>query len=187
MIQLQHIFPQLSELCLHDLAKVVSLQECKTGEVLVREGDRADRAYFVLKGSARAYYLKDGKDITDWFAFEGDFISAIVSFFSEEASPHFIETMEQSTLLVIPKGSIEELAAKHRDFEILYRNIITETMLQQQKRLSAILFQKAEERYSELLQLYPNITQKVKLTHIASFLGISLETLSRIRSSKGRI
>ncbi|SFT39610.1 cAMP-binding domain of CRP or a regulatory subunit of cAMP-dependent protein kinases [Lishizhenia tianjinensis] len=181
MIELKQQFPQLSESCLVDLKEAVNYIQTKTNELLVREGEYANKAFFILEGSARAYYLKEGKDITDWFALENDFISAIVSFFSAEPSPHFIETLEPSKLLVISKDAIEELAIKHADFEVLYRQIITNTMLQQQRRLNAILFQRAENRYHQMLDNYPGITQRVPLTHIASYLGITLETLSRIR------
>lgn len=177
-------YTPLSETCQQELLEGAKLLTADKSTILVREGAYADKTYFIIKGCARAYYLKDGKDISDWFAFENDFISSIVSFFTDRPSPHYVELLEDSVLLEFSKTKIDELSDKHHDFERLIRMIVTETMLRQQERIASILFQRAEQRYLETLQIFPNITQRVALTHIASYLGITLETLSRIRSSK---
>ncbi|MDX1446657.1 Crp/Fnr family transcriptional regulator, partial [Lishizhenia sp.] len=120
----------------------------------------------------------------DWFAFENDFISSIVSFFTNQPSPHFIELLEDSVLIEFTREQLDKLSAKHHDFEHLIRVIVTKTMLNQQKRLASIQFQTAEQKYENILAIHPNITNKIPLTHIASYLGITLETLSRIRNPK---
>lgn len=159
----------------------------KKGETLVKEGQYSDKAYFIVSGSTRAYYLNDGKDITDWFAFENDFICAINSFFQNIPSPHFIEALEETVLLLISKESLMKLSDKHHDFERLTNRVTTKTMLKLQARIVSIQFQSAEQKYQNILLAYPNITQRVPLTHIASYIGITLETLSRIRKLKTRI
>lgn len=173
--------------CQLDLLEHIKILSLKKEAVLVREGEYSDKTYYIVNGCARAFYLKDGKDISDWFAFENDFISSIVSFFNQEPSPHYIELLEDSIVLEIPRAASEGLADKYHDFERLIRIIVTKTMLSHQKRITSMLFQRAEQRYIELLKIYPNITQRVSLTHIASYLGITLETLSRIRRVKKRI
>lgn len=159
----------------------------KKGETLVKEGQHSDKAYFIINGSTRAYYLNDGKDITDWFAFENDFICAINSFFQNIPSPHFIEVLEDTKLLVISRDDIMKLSDKFHDFERLTNRVATKTMLKLQARIVSMQFQSAEQKYQNILFAYPNITQRVPLTHIASFIGITLETLSRIRGLKTRI
>ena len=156
----------------------------KKGEVLVKEGQYSDKAYFIVSGGTRAYYLNDGKDITDWFAFENDFICAINSFFQDIPSPHFIEVLEDTELLVISREDVMKLSDQYHDFERLTNRVATRTLLKLQARIVSIQFQSAEQRYQNILLAYPNITQRVPLTHIASYIGITLETLSRIRSRK---
>jgi len=102
-------------------------------------------------------------------------------------SPHYIEVLEDSVLLEITRESAEALSQKHHDFERLTKIIAVKTMLQQQERIVSMQFQTAEQKYQNILALRPNITQRVPLTHIASYIGITLETLSRIRKSQSRI
>ncbi len=177
----------LTEECQVELLEGMKILTLEKDAILVREGQYSDKTYYIANGCARAYYLKDGKDISDWFAFENDFISSIVSFFTGQASPHYIELMEDAILFEMTREQIEKLSNKYHDFERLIRIVVTKTMLRQQERIASILFQRAEKRYEMLLEIYPNITQRVSLTHISSYLGITLETLSRIRSRKTRI
>ena len=137
-----------------------------------------------MEGCGRAFYLNGGKDITDWFAFEHEFISAIVSFFGNEPSPHFIEMVQASIVIEISKDTVEHLSNKYHCFEKLIRVVVTKVMLSQQERISSILFQTAEQRYKEMLSIRPDIINKFPLKHIASYLGMTLETLSRVRSTK---
>ena len=168
--------------CVSEMLNISELAYFEKNAQLVREGEYSDKSFFIVKGCARAYYLKNGKDISDWFAFENDFISSIQSFFKDIPSPHFIELLEESVIIELSRSNIESLAKKYHDFEKLMRVIVTQTMLRQQERLASILFHTAQQKYENILQLYPNIEKRVPLTHIASYVGITLETLSRIRS-----
>ncbi len=170
-----------------DLKKVSKVLTLKKETKIVKEGQFADKTYFIAEGSARAFYIKDGKDITDWFAFENDFISSINSFFLNIPSPHFIEVLQPSTLLEISRENVILLSDKYNEFDRLGKIIVTKTMLQLQQRIVSIQFETAQQKYENILKIRPDITQRVPLTHIASYLGITLETLSRIRNTKNRI
>lgn len=185
--QIGELYIPLSEACQKDIVSHAKIGTFKRGEVIVREGQFSKKAYFIVQGCSRAYYLKDGKDITDWFAFENEFMAPIVSFFGSDPSPHFIEFVEDSIALEFSKEVIDELSDKHREFERLITKVVTDTMLGLCERLYTIQFNKADERYKHLIQIHPDITNRIPLTHIASYLGITLETLSRARSSKNRI
>lgn len=180
-------YSPLTAPCKADLVKSLKVLSFDKPAILVKEGQYADKTYFIVKGCARAFYLKDGKDITDWFAFENEFISSINSFFLDVPSPHFIETLEPGILLELSKDKVSELSDKYHDFERLAKMVVTKTLLQLQQRIVSIQFETALQKYENLLNIQPGITQRVPLTHIASYLGITLETLSRIRNPKNGI
>ncbi len=180
-------YSPLKDNCKVDLRNGARLLSFDKASVLVKEGQIADKMYFIVKGCARAFYLKEGKDITDWFAFENDFITSIHSFFLNVPSPHYIELLEPTTFLEISKDTVLELCDKHHDFDRLGRISATNTMLKLQQRIVSIQFETAFQKYKSLLSIRPDITQRVPLTHIASYLGITLETLSRIRNPSNGI
>lgn len=184
---IEEIYSPLSAACRHDLMACLKIATYKQGEVVVREGQLSKKAYLIVDGCARAYYIKDGRDISDWFTFEHQFMAPIVSFFSEKPSPHFVEFVKDSTVLELSKETVDALSEKHHDFERFIGKVVTETMLGLCERLYTIQFNRAEERYKHLLHLFPDITNRIPLTHIASYLGITLETLSRIRNPKNGI
>lgn len=177
-------YTPLSKACQRELLTHLELKIIPKNTILVREGQYADRAYLVIQGCIRSYYLKDGRDISDWFAFEHEFISPIVSFFGDGPSPHYLATLEDSIIAEISRSSMEKLANIHHDFERLIRTVVTRTVLQQREKMAALLFQSAREKYERMLEIRPDITNRVPLMHIASYLGITLETLSRIRNPK---
>jgi len=180
-------YSKLTDNCMADFIQVANHFTKDKSTLLVTEGQYADKSYFIIKGCARAYYLKDGKDITDWFAFENDFINSINSFFENIPSPHFIELLEPTTFLEISRADIFHLADRYHDFDRLLRIIATKTMLALRNRIFSIQFETARQKYENLLNIRPDITQRVPLMHIASYLGITLETLSRIRNPRNRI
>lgn len=175
-------YTPLSDECQAELITSSKIRTFKKGELVVREGQYAKSAYLIAQGCARAYYLQDGRDISDWFTFENEVMASIVSFFSEKPSLHFVEFVEDSKAIEFSKETIDQLSIKHHDFERFISRVVTETMLGLAERLHTIQFVRAEERFTRLLKIYPDITNRIPLTHIASYLGITLETLSRIRN-----
>lgn len=176
-------FGPLSPKAIDDIKKVGEIRKVPKGATLVREGEYSYELYYIVKGGARAYYLKDGKTITDWFAFENDFISSIVSFFLGVPSQHYMEVFEDTTLMVLQLKDIEMLCDKHHDFERVGRLSTTKTMIQLQQRIVSLQFKSSKERYDSLLEKHPQIELRAPLGDIASYLGITQETLSRIRST----
>ncbi|AXT59202.1 Crp/Fnr family transcriptional regulator [Aquimarina sp. AD10] len=181
------IYSPLSNDCQQEFIAKLKLITYRKGDTVVREGQYSKKAYLIVQGCARAYYLKDGKDISDWFTFENQFMASIVSFFSSQPSPHYVEFVEESIVIEFSKETVDSLSNKFHDFERFISKVVTETMLGLCERLHTIQFSKADERYKNLIGIYPDITQRIPLTHIASYLGITLETLSRIRNPKIRI
>jgi CRP-like cAMP-binding protein len=185
--EIGEIYSPISNECQHEFIANSKISTFKKGEIVVREGQYSKKGFLIVQGCSRAYYLKDGKEISDWFTFENQIMASIVSFFSKEPSPHYIEFIEDSTVIEFTKGTVDILTNKYHDFERFISKVVTETMLGLCERLYTIQFNKAEDRYKHLLTIYPDITNRIPLTHIASYLGITLETLSRIRNPKNRI
>ena len=173
--------------CKNDFIKSAKIISIKKSQVMVTEGQSADKLYFIVQGCVRVFYFKDGKDITDWFAFENDFVSSINSFFLSIPSPHTIQALETTTYLEITREQVFMLTEKHHCFETLARKAITQIMLQLQNRIVSLQFETAQQKYDNLLTIRKDIIQRVPLVNIASYLGITIETLSRIRNPKNRI
>ena len=151
---------------------------------LLKENSVSDYIYFIEKGIARIYYFKNGKEITEWIAMDGQFFLSITSFFQRIPSQLIIQTLEPSVVYGIHHDDFMRLADKLHDVERLLRKMVTGSLILSQIRMDSIQFESAQQRYERLLNSSPQIVQRVPLTYIASFLGITLETLSRIRSHR---
>jgi len=177
----------LSNETIDEWKKDIRVLELKKGTQLVKEGDFTNKLYFICEGSVKAYHLKNGKLITDWFAFNNEFICAITGYFLKNPSEHYIELTENSILLEFDREKLTELSTKYHDFERFLRIIITKIMLQLQHRVLYFQFSTAKERYGFLLKQYPQIALHISLGDIASYIGITQETLSRVRAKNNRI
>jgi CRP-like cAMP-binding protein len=152
--------------------------------VLLKENMVSDYFYFIEKGVARIFYYKNNKEITEWLAMDRQFFLSITSFFRRIPSHLIIHTLERSEVSGIHHDDLMRLADKYHDVETLLRKMLTWSLILSQERMDSIQFESAQQRYERLLKSSPQIVQRVPLTYIASFLGITLETLSRIRSPK---
>ena len=151
---------------------------------LLKENEVSDYIYFIKKGVARILYYKKGKEITEWLALDEQFFLSITSFFQRTPSHLIIQTIEPSEVYGIHHDDFMRLADQYHDVERLLRKMVTASLILSQVRMDSIQFESAQQRYEKLLERSPQIVQRVPLTYIASFLGITLETLSRIRSAR---
>jgi len=151
---------------------------------LLREHTISDYIYFIQKGVARIYYYKNDKEITEWIAMDGQFFLSITSFFERKPSYLIIQTIEPSEVYGIHHNDFMTLAEQYHDVERLLRKMVTASLILSQVRMDSIQFETAHQRYDRLLKNSPQIIQRVPLSFIASFLGVTLETLSRIRSAR---
>jgi len=152
--------------------------------LFLREGQISDYIFFVKKGAVRLFYYKNDKEITEWIALNDTFFFSIASFYRREPSRILMQTLEDSVLIAIPHDDFLRLSAKFHDIETLHRKLITVSLLLSQDRMDSIQFESAQQRYDKLITTRPEIIQRVPLMYIASFLGVTLETLSRIRGNK---
>ncbi|HWI92306.1 MAG TPA: Crp/Fnr family transcriptional regulator [Flavisolibacter sp.] len=151
---------------------------------LLKEYIVSDYIYFIEKGIARIFYHKNEKEVTEWIAMDQQFFLSITSFFQRVPSKLIIHTLEPSEVYGIHHDDFMKLAEKHHDIERLLRKMVTGSLILSQIRMDSIQFETAQQRYDRLLDTSPEIIKRVPLSYIASFLGVTLETLSRIRSAK---
>lgn len=151
-------------------------------QILARQGDVCQYLYFVEHGMGRSYYLNEGgKEITQWFFGVGKFMTSADSFFQQTTSLYNLEILEDTILYSISKTDIDQLFAKYHKMEKLGRLVTIEMLTKMVNKLNAVQFQTARERYDYMLAEFPDIVYRVPLGHIASYLGMTQETLSRIR------
>ncbi len=164
------------------LEKTCSLLRLKKGENLQNFGQTCKTIYFLKTGVARIFYYKDGIDITESFAFAGDIIARVESLFTGNPSQKAIQILEDAEIVAINTTQLFSLYDKFPQIERLFRLIFEAGYVETVKRIESIQFHTAEERYEALLRK-PNLLQKIPLKHIASYLGITQVSLSRIRAS----
>lgn len=152
-------------------------------QYLLQEGDICKHIAFVEKGALKAYVVDDaGAESIIQFALEGWVISDLYSFLTGEPATYNIDALENAELVLISKSAHEELLKKIPKYETYIRLQITGAYIALQKRLTSIISLPLEERYKNFLAVYPNIAQRVPQHMIASYMGLTPETLSRVRS-----
>ncbi|WP_234737014.1 Crp/Fnr family transcriptional regulator [Tellurirhabdus bombi] len=138
--------------------------------------------YFIHRGLARVFYYKEDIDVTDYFAVDNQFIGAVASLFTGAPSNKGIQVLEDSEVYYLNNVDFEQLADKHHDLERVARKLAVFGFLESQSRLESLQFLSAKERYQELNRQYPGLTNRAPLKYIASYLGITQVSLSRIRA-----
>ncbi|WP_223609199.1 Crp/Fnr family transcriptional regulator [Chryseobacterium sp. OSA05B] len=159
-------------------------EELPRNSIVVKPNQICEHIYFIEKGAARIFYYKDEKDVTDGFRGEETLLLSIISFIRQKPDKRGIELLDDCILWKLSYQDLEELSATYPDIQYLYRMIMSSVLIMTQNRIDRMLFQTAEERYDDFVKSHPRAAELLTLGMIASFLGITQETLSRIRSKK---
>ncbi|HTI11325.1 MAG TPA: Crp/Fnr family transcriptional regulator [Puia sp.] len=175
-------FMQLSEESKLALSSILKPLEFPKGHVLVRQDSVCQYVYFIEKGLTRTFYYKDGKDVTDWLSAENMFACSIISFLTRQPDRRGIELLEDSCLWGLHYEDLERLYRQYHDVERLGRLLVSSGLIQLQQRFDDLHFATAAQRYQTLMETNATFIQRAPLGIIASYLGITQETLSRIRS-----
>ncbi|MDX5338428.1 MAG: Crp/Fnr family transcriptional regulator [Cyclobacteriaceae bacterium] len=174
-------FPEIEEDAKTAFASKLQLIELDRGDLVERAGEVCDHLYLVAEGSLRSFYFKDNKDITVSFALEGEFTTSMYSFISRQPGYENIEAMESSAVGKISYAELKELFETHPTLERAYRIILEQYYIALEELLIFTKFKSAKERYLSLMESRPKIIHKASVGQIASYLDMSIETLSRIR------
>jgi CRP/FNR family transcriptional regulator, anaerobic regulatory protein len=153
---------------------------------LLKQGKPCKYIWFLVKGAVRYFYTdENGKESNVWFSIDEDIISDAPSFASQNPSNENIQLLEDSELFAIEYNDLKNLLQKHHAFALWHVALIEKYYITQiEDRISDLQFLTAKQRYEKLLAQFPTISNRVSLGHISSYLNITQETLSRIRSGK---
>jgi CRP/FNR family transcriptional regulator, anaerobic regulatory protein len=165
-----------------DFLNIFSLKSIPKKTIIINQGESSDKVYFVIRGMVRIYYIKEEKEITNWFIEENNFFAATYSLFTGQPNVYIYESLEDLEVLCCSYGEMQQLYASNHDFEHIGRKMIELYYSMFLKKSYDVMFLSAEERYQTIMELHPEWLNRIPLKHIASYLGLTQETLSRLRA-----
>lgn len=181
--EIARIYCTLTPSGVDTLASILVPMKFQKGDTVLEEGKVCKALYYVEKGMVRQYYYKNKKDVTEHFSFEGRIVFCIESFLKQEPSRLIVEALENSKLYAIPYDGLHNLMIHNQEIDMLYRKILEHVAISSQEHADSQRFENAAERYDRLLREKPEIVLRAPMVHIASFLQMTPETLSRVRNA----
>jgi CRP-like cAMP-binding protein len=176
-----HPLSRAAQKAIADISTPISLSRNKDLQAI---GHTCKTIYFIESGIARIYYYKDGLDVTESFEFAHSILARVESLFNGRPSRKGIQIVEDAELIAIDAHKLFQLYDVYPEIERLFRKIFEAAHVNLVNRLESLQFHTAEERYRALIAASPKILQRVPLKHIASYLGITQVSLSRIRARR---
>ncbi len=152
------------------------------GEMILAEGEVCRGISYIEKGLVRQFYNKNGKEVTEHLGVDHTIFMCIESLFKEEPTRLQVEALEATLVYILPKSKLEAAAIRNVNIQMLYRKILEESLIQSQVHADLMRFETAPNKYKRLCELSPQVVLRAPLTYIASYLQMTPETLSRIRS-----
>ena len=173
-------YVNLSDVELEDITNKFKSKVVKKNNYLLRQGDTCKDLVFVQKGCLRLYYLKDDIEVSVWFAFQQSSAIEIYSFISENPSNYFLQAIEDSEVLYLSKTELNKLYQYQPKMQEMMRNFWEDVILNLLNRFTALQTDSAEKRYLDLLNK-PDYLETIPQKYLASFIGVTPTSLSRIR------
>ena len=184
ILEYLHEHVKLSEEFSEKLDTMFRHEKVKKGDILFRPEGFSQKIIFIEKGLIRTYYLKDGKDITHIFLSENSFLAPIECVFYNKPAPYGWEALENCEIRSAPYREFELLISQIPGMEKWFRQVLINVLHTIAEKLYSIQFQTALDRYKSLIESHPDLLLRAPLGHLASYLGITQQTLSVIRSVK---
>lgn len=153
------------------------------GQTILAEGEVCRNIMYIAKGLVRQFYFKKEKEVTEHMSVEGGMIMCIESLFKEEPTKLQVEAIEPTIMYFLPKQRLEEVALHNVNIQILYRKILEESLIQSQIHADLVRFETAQDKYKRMCKLAPQVILRAPLVYIASYLQMTPETLSRVRTA----
>lgn len=174
----------LTESELLQIADLTSIEELNVGDFWFQEGVHTHKVAFIYKGYLRKYFLKTGKEMTDYFYFENSFTGDLPSIMGNTACKSFNVAMEPTTLITLSCSELNKLAKTSHNIEHMLRLFVEQGFITYYDKATSFILHTPKERYEQLITTYPQVLQRATQYHIASYLGITPQHLSRLRGQK---
>lgn len=172
---------------LRHVEKIVRIKYLKKGDLFIKAGDVPEFCGFICKGLMRVFYIDEhGRDFTKLFNREFDFISSYAAFIERSESHLNVEALEDTTVCVINYDTFRMFTERHPCWLKIYIKSLEKFYVIKERREGYLLWCDAKTRYKQFLSDFPGLEKRVRQYYIASYLGISPVTLSRIRSSSSK-
>ncbi|MDD3211695.1 Crp/Fnr family transcriptional regulator [Bacteroides graminisolvens] len=175
-------FPEMTPEGRKILENLAERRDLNKGEMLIHQGQISRYIVFVAKGMLRQYYFKNGKEVTEHFSYEGCILMCIESLLKQEPTRLVAEALEPATVYLLPYDRLLKLSEDIREINIFYRKILEFSLITSQIKADSWRFETARERYNLLMKTHPEVIKRAPLSHIASYLLMTPETLSRVRA-----
>lgn len=183
-IRLLNFFKDIQEITNEEISAIdetMDLHQFKKGFVLLSEGQTSSDVYFVLEGIVRQYYVIDGEEKTTDFFSDEQWVVSLTNVSIDTPSTHYLECSTDCVLLKGDSKKGEELYKKHPNLGIISRKLMEKIFFAQQKKIETFTINSPIERYQNLLKTRTDLFQKIPQYQIASYIGVTAESLSRIR------
>ncbi len=177
-------FHPLEESTITFLRENMVVKNVFKNDVLLKKNKISKELFWIKRGTLRGYIETETNPVTTWFAIEGDMVTSVTSFISQSPSNECIESLEDSQLYTISYSNLQKLYSISLEMNIIGRLLIEQYYINLEKRVFLLQYATAKERYDAFVERYPQLLLKIPLSIIASFLGITQSSLSRIRRIK---
>ena len=184
IMHIKQTVPDL-ELDLQDLSRICKVKEIKPGEHILKEGQICSSYYFLTKGALRIFINHDGREITNWFAFENYFFTELESYNLRVPTKYIIEAIEECEIILIERSDMEYLLSRNISWQEYLRKNWESAFIKLNEAMVSFQSKPAQERYDELFA-YPRLLQRTKQKDLSGMIGITPYSLSRIRKNKRR-
>ena len=175
------IIPLSAEL-LHEIEHYAVIKEYKKGAFILKDGKVSNYTSWILKGLVRSFYLRDGEEITTKFLWDGAPITSVYSYYGRKPGNENIVSVKDTFLASLRYDHMQYLYKTYPEFNTIGRVITEKYLYMWEIEVYNLRKQKAEDRYKFIVKHFPHLLQRVPLKHLATYLGVNLETLSRIRA-----
>ena len=173
-------FVKLDSEAIKALKNLAEIETYKKNQYILKQGQRCIKIWFINSGMVRKFHLSNGKEITAWIHIENDTFTSLQSYAQNNQSDEFLQACEDTEVISITKANSEKLA-KYPQFMVFTNALMEREFVNIDKHTKALNQRDAKGKYEYLREFAPEIIKRAKIGHIASIIGVSRETLSRIR------
>lgn len=184
---LRSVCPELDHNELDDFAKKLSVKTLNRKDYFIQSGQIHNEVGFIINGLIRSFFIDaSGNEKTVRFYDQNDYATHYTAFITQQPSKYSFQCLEETNIVLLSFENMQWAYKQFPGFEKYGRLIAEEILKMQQHRIESFIFQTAEERYIGFIKQYPDLYNRISLSHLCSYLGIERQTLTRIRQKLAR-